>query len=85
VEWAQTHHETLNATERAFLDGSVDRAARAQNAQLRANRRLRRLISGVALLLAVAIGLVVFGLISRGQAVSAKTAARMSVTRVLVL
>ena len=76
VEWAQTHHETLNATERSFLDASVGSAARAQDAQLRANRRLRRLISGIALLLAVAIGLVVFGLISRGQAVSARTAAR---------
>jgi class 3 adenylate cyclase/WD40 repeat protein/tRNA A-37 threonylcarbamoyl transferase component Bud32 len=76
VDWVQTHHAALNATERAFLDASVDSATRAQNAQLRANRRLRRLVGGIALLLVAAIGLVVFALISRGQTVSAQTAAR---------
>ncbi|MGZ6578978.1 MAG: nSTAND1 domain-containing NTPase [Solirubrobacteraceae bacterium] len=76
VDWTQTHRAALNATERAFLDASVASAAQAQDAQVRANRRLRRLVGGIALLLVAAIGLVVFALISRGQAVSAKTAAR---------
>jgi WD40 repeat protein len=76
VDWVQAHQATLNATERAFLDASIASAARAQDAQLQANRRLRRLISGIALLLMAAIGLVVLTLISRGQAVSAETAAR---------
>jgi WD40 repeat protein/class 3 adenylate cyclase/tRNA A-37 threonylcarbamoyl transferase component Bud32 len=76
IDWVQTHQAALNATERAFLDASVDGAARAQNEQLRTNRRLRRLVSGIALLLVAAMGLVVFALMSRGQAVSAETAAR---------
>jgi class 3 adenylate cyclase/WD40 repeat protein/tRNA A-37 threonylcarbamoyl transferase component Bud32 len=76
VDWVHTHQAALNATERAFLDASVASAERVQDAQLRANRRLRRLVSGIGLLLVAAIGLVVFALISRGQAVSAKTAAK---------
>jgi WD40 repeat protein len=76
VDWVGTHQAALNATERAFLDASVDGAARVRDAQLRANRRLRRLIGVIGLLLVAAVGLVVFALISRGQAVSAETAAR---------
>jgi WD40 repeat protein len=75
-DWVDAHEAALNATERAFLDASIAGAARAQDAQLRANRRLRRLIGGIVLLLVAALGLAVFALISRGQAVSAKTAAK---------
>ena len=55
VEWAQSHPDALNATERAFLDASVAESERERRTQLRANRRLRVLLAGVGLLLVAAV------------------------------
>src|SRR3712207_7157690 len=54
LEWAQTHPDALNATERAYLDASVAESERERRAQIRANRRLRVLLGGVGLLLVAA-------------------------------
>ena len=43
----------LNATERAFLDASVDEADRERRKQTRTNRRLRGLLAAAAVLLVV--------------------------------
>ena len=60
VDWAEHHREDLNATERSFLDASLEEADRERRAQLRANRRLRGLLAGaVALLLVAALAGVV--------------------------
>ena len=45
----------LNATERAFLDASVDEADRERRRQMRTNRRLRGLLAAAAVLLVAAI------------------------------
>lgn len=55
VEWAQTHPDELNAAERDFLDASVAESERERRAQLRINRRLRGLLAGAAVLLAIAV------------------------------
>ena len=55
VDWAQTHPDALNATERAFLDSSVAESERERQGQLRANRRLRVLLAGASLLLVAAV------------------------------
>ena len=52
-EWAATT-EPSNL-DRAFLGASIDRRTREQDAQRRANRRLRRLLTGVAVIAAAAI------------------------------
>ena len=68
VEWSELHRADLNATERSFLDTSLEEAGRERHAQLRANRRLRGLLAGaVALLLVAAIAGVV-ALIQRSDA-----------------
>ena len=68
VEWTELHRADLNATERSFLDTSLEQAGRERHAQLRANRRLRGLLAGaVALLLVAAIAGVV-ALIQRSDA-----------------
>lgn len=61
-EWADVHGEDLNFLEREFLDSSVqfrqaEEAAEAEryDQQVRSNRRLRGLLAGVAVLLAVAL------------------------------
>ena len=68
VEWSELHRADLNATERSFLDTSLEEAGRERHAELRANRRLRGLLAGaVALLLVAAIAGVV-ALIQRSDA-----------------
>ena len=54
LEWAQGHHDALNAAERAFLDASVAESERERRAQIRANRRLRALLAGAGVLLVAA-------------------------------
>ncbi|MEO8967057.1 MAG: adenylate/guanylate cyclase domain-containing protein [Solirubrobacteraceae bacterium] len=76
VEWARVNRGELNQTERDFLNASVEEAAHAQRTQLRANRRLRRALGASAGLLAVALGLLAFALISRHAAVRAEASAR---------
>ena len=54
LEWAQGHQDALNAAERAFLDASVAESERERRAQLRANRRLRALLTAAGVLLVAA-------------------------------
>ena len=65
----------LNATERDFLNASLDESAPTQRTQLKTNRRLCRALSVAAGLLVSAIALLVFALISRHQAVGADATA----------
>ena len=76
VEWSRQNRALLNATERDFLSASFDESARAQRRQLKANRRLRRALTGSGALLVAAIGLLVFALVSRHAAVGAEGTAR---------
>ncbi|MEA2158885.1 MAG: hypothetical protein QOD66_1265 [Solirubrobacteraceae bacterium] len=76
VEWARAHGASLNATERAFLNASVDESAETQHRQLTANRRLRRALIGSGGLLIAALALLVFALVSRHAAVGAEASAR---------
>jgi class 3 adenylate cyclase/WD40 repeat protein/tRNA A-37 threonylcarbamoyl transferase component Bud32/energy-coupling factor transporter ATP-binding protein EcfA2 len=76
VEWAGANGALLNATEREFLDASVEESARTQRRQLMANRRLRRALIGAASLLVAALALLIFALASRHDAVRAEASAR---------
>ena len=76
VEWARASSGELNQTERDFLNASLDESARAQRAQLQTNRRLREGLGAIAVLLAAALGLLVFALVSRHEAVGAEATAR---------
>jgi class 3 adenylate cyclase/WD40 repeat protein/energy-coupling factor transporter ATP-binding protein EcfA2 len=76
VERARTNGAQLNETERAFLNASVDESARTQRRQVKANRRLRRALTGIVGLLLAAVALVVFALVSRQDAVRAEAASR---------
>ena len=73
VEWAQAHPDALNASERAFLDGSVGESERERRTQLRANRRLRVLLAGVGLLLVAAV---IAGVLALRQGDRARDSAR---------
>jgi DNA-binding SARP family transcriptional activator/class 3 adenylate cyclase/WD40 repeat protein len=82
AEWADGHAEALNRSERAFLNASRDatsreRAEAAQRAaeRVRANRRLRRALVGVGVLLVASLvaGAVAVG--QRGRAEDARSAA----------
>jgi WD40 repeat protein/class 3 adenylate cyclase len=68
AEWAAVHREELNATERSFLDTSVEEADRERRTQLRSNRRLRGLLAGAVALLLVAGVAGVIALIQRSDA-----------------
>ncbi len=73
VEWTELHRADLNATERSFVDTSLEEAGRERHAQQRANRRLRGLLAGsVALLLVAAVAGVV-ALIQRSDAQAQRT------------
>jgi class 3 adenylate cyclase/WD40 repeat protein/energy-coupling factor transporter ATP-binding protein EcfA2 len=76
VEWAKANAALLNAIERDFLNASVDESARTQRRQLKANRRLRRALIGSAVALLAAVGLLVFALVSRRDAVRAEGSSR---------
>ena len=68
ADWAEHHHAELNATERRFLDTSLQEADRERRAQLRANRRLRALLAGASALLLIAVVAGVIALIQRSHA-----------------
>ena len=68
AEWAEQHREELNATERSFIDGSVQESDHERRAQLRSNRRLRGLLAGAVALLLVAVLAGVVALIQRSHA-----------------
>jgi len=76
LEWSRANRDELNQTERAFLDASLAESAEAQRLQLQVNRRLRRGLAAIAALLVVAVGLLVFALVSRHDAVGAEAVAR---------
>jgi class 3 adenylate cyclase/WD40 repeat protein/energy-coupling factor transporter ATP-binding protein EcfA2 len=76
VEWASANRAILNRTERDFLNASLDESARTQRNQLKVNRRLRRALAVSAGLLLAAVGLLVFALVSRHDAVRAEASAR---------
>ena len=73
VEWAQSHPNALNATERVFLDASVAESERERRTQVRANRRLRVLLGGVGLLLVAAV---IAGALALRQSDQARDSAR---------
>ncbi|MDT4918987.1 MAG: hypothetical protein QOH89_3687, partial [Pseudonocardiales bacterium] len=73
VEWAGTHPDALNAVERAFLNASVAGSERERRTQLRTNRRLRRLLGGVAVLLVAAV---ISGVLALRASHQARDAAR---------
>ncbi|MEA2210490.1 MAG: hypothetical protein QOF83_438, partial [Solirubrobacteraceae bacterium] len=68
ADWARTHRRDLNASERAFLDASVDGADHARRLQVRTNRRLRGLLAGSVTLLVVAVLAGVVSFVQRGHA-----------------
>jgi WD40 repeat protein len=68
AEWAEHHHAELNATERRFLDASLQEADRERRAQFRANRRLRALLAGALALLLIAVVAGAVALIQRSHA-----------------
>ncbi len=76
VEWARANGELLNATERDFINASVDESARTQRSQLKSNRLLRRALAVSAGLLVAALALLVFALVSRHDAVDAEDSAQ---------
>jgi hypothetical protein len=82
ADWADGHAEALNRTERAFLGASRDAAARERAEaerraadRVRANRRLRRALVGVGVLLVVALVAAVVAVGQRGRADDARSAA----------
>src|SRR6476469_8664280 len=72
LDWAKENGALLNDTERDFLNASLEESTLAQRRQQSANRRLRRALIGGAALLVVALGLLVFALVSRHEAVGAE-------------
>ena len=68
ADWAELHGEQLNATERSFIDASLEEAGRERRAQLRANRRLHGLLAGAVALLVFAALAGVVALIQRSHA-----------------
>jgi WD40 repeat protein/class 3 adenylate cyclase/tRNA A-37 threonylcarbamoyl transferase component Bud32 len=68
VEWADAHRRDLNATEREFLDESRAAGERDAERQRRANRRLRALLAGAAILLVFAVVAGIVAFVQRGNA-----------------
>jgi WD40 repeat protein/class 3 adenylate cyclase/energy-coupling factor transporter ATP-binding protein EcfA2 len=73
LEWAQGHQDALNAAERAFLDASIAESERERRVQLRANRRLRALLTVAGVLLVAAT---VAGLLALRESGDARDSAR---------
>ncbi len=74
LEWTADHALDLNELEREFVTESREVAEQETKRARRTNRRLRALLAGVAVLLAVALAGGIFALIQRGQARDAETA-----------
>jgi WD40 repeat protein len=75
VELAGSGRVELNATERAFLDAAVAESEREQRDERRTNRRLRGLLAGALVLLALAVVAGIVSLEQRGNAREAEAAA----------
>ena len=74
LDWSTEHTFELNELERAFVTESREISEREAKRARRSNRRLRGLLTGVAVLLAAAIAGGIFALVQRGQARDAETA-----------
>jgi WD40 repeat protein/DNA-binding SARP family transcriptional activator len=72
LDWAVTHDPDLNELEREFLDESRAASEREAERQRRTNRRLRSLLAGVGVLLAIAV---VAGVLAISQRQGARNAA----------
>jgi WD40 repeat protein/DNA-binding SARP family transcriptional activator len=68
LDWAAGHGRDLNELERDFLDASHAETERESEQQRRTNRRLRALLAGLALLLALALWAGIVALNQRGEA-----------------
>jgi WD40 repeat protein/class 3 adenylate cyclase/tRNA A-37 threonylcarbamoyl transferase component Bud32/energy-coupling factor transporter ATP-binding protein EcfA2 len=68
LEWADAHPQDLNATERSFVEESRQAGERDAERQRSTNRRLRGLLVGAGVFLAVALVAVVVALVQRGNA-----------------
>ena len=74
LDWSTEHALELNELERAFVTESREASEQEVKRARRTNRRLRGLLTGVAVLLAAAIAGGIFALVQRGQARDAETA-----------
>ena len=75
VDWAATHAPELNALEREFLAESREASEHEAERQRRTNRRLRALLGGVAVFLALALVAGGLAIVQRGKARTAAAAA----------
>jgi WD40 repeat protein len=68
MEWADQHRGELNRLEQDFLDASRLQAASDLEAANRANRRLRRLVIGLSMLVVVALTATGLAIVATGNA-----------------
>ena len=78
LDWSAGHGAELNELERAFVEASVAHGEREASRARRANRRLRALLAGAAVLLLVAV---VAGVLFLDQRGAARDEARTSVAQ----
>lgn len=74
LDWTADHALDVNELERQFVTESREAAEAETRHVRRSNRRLRGLLGGIAVLLAVAVAGGIFAAIQRGQARDAETA-----------
>jgi WD40 repeat protein len=74
LEWSTDHAFELNELEREFITESREAAEKETRRVRRANRRLRLLLAGVAVLLLAAVAGGILALVQRSNARSAETA-----------
>jgi WD40 repeat protein/DNA-binding SARP family transcriptional activator len=75
LDWGASHEGDLNELERDFLDASRADAEHEAERQRQANRRLRAVLAGLAVLLALAV---VAGIVALNQRGEARDAARVA-------
>jgi DNA-binding SARP family transcriptional activator/WD40 repeat protein len=75
LEWAENHRHELNEVEREYLEAGRNAAEDETRRQRRANTRLRALLIGAVVLLALAVAAGVVALVQRGHARAAENAA----------
>jgi WD40 repeat protein len=76
LDWWRSHDRGLNALEREYLTESRAASQRQLEQQRRTNRRLRTLLAGTAIFLAVAVVAGLFALVQRNDARSAQRTAQ---------
>ncbi len=81
LDWAARHGRELNELEREFLSRSREASEQEAVKQRRTNRRLRGLLVGTAIFLAVALVAGSVALVQRGRARDAQTAAEAQALR----